>query len=380
MSIEVGYFGTYLVYLGLLSAILLLLFTKKKVLAPIGEDLFESYNKIATQDILVLFFLITIVGLRYNVGVDWPAYKEYFEGFNLYKNLTFQDQNMELGYYLINYLVSYVGGSYTLIFSIAAAISWVFILKSYPSKLLPLTIFFIFCDGYFFWSLNGVRQFIAVAIFAYSIKYIINKNFLYFILFITFASLFHYSAILLTPLYFLPYHRLYNQKWWTIAFTVSFIFAGTPLILKGLPIIFRSVSEFVPFLAGYNSYFESKYYEAVELPGIGLGYFFRILISFVFLIFSKPLLRKYPKTQIYFILFFIGIIIYNLFFTLQIVGRFTNYFLFLRAYLLGVLVYFFLKNKNFNYIGMGIIILYFVLLWVDILDSANSCCPYQFTF
>lgn len=371
-----GDFWTYIIYLGLLLGIILLLLTKKQVFSSTQDDLFDTYNKIQVQDLFILILLITIVGFRYNVGVDWPAYKNYFEDFN--KNLSYGYQGMEAGYYFINYLVSYIGGGYVIVFSIAAALSWFFILKSVPSKLLPLIIFFIFCDGYFFWSMNGVRQFIAVAIFAFSIKYIIRKELFNFFIFIALATLFHQSAILLLPLYFLPYHLLYNRKWWMIAFIVSFLFSGTSFILSGLPTIFKAISSIIPFLEGYNHYFETKYYIGKQLPGTGLGYFFRIIISFLFLFFSKPMLEKYPNSRIYFILFFIGIIIYNLFFTLQIVERFTIYFLFLRAYLLGILVYYLFKSKSFHFIGVSVLILYFILLWTDISNSANECCPYQF--
>ncbi|SLK04681.1 EpsG family protein [Salegentibacter salarius] len=371
------YFSTYIIYLGLLSGIILLLLTKKQVFAPVEGGILESYNKLNLQDYFILILLVTIVGLRYNVGVDWPAYKEYFEDFDLYKNLSFQDQTMEVGYYLINYFANYIGGGYILVFSIAACVSWFFVLKSVPAKLLPLIIFFIFSDGYFFWSMNGVRQFIAVAIFAYSIKFILSKKFLNYFLFIILAALFHQSAILLIPLFFIPYERVFKQKWWMIVFGISFVFSGTPLILSALPKIFKVISEFVPFLAGYNSYFDSQYYEARELTGTGLGYYFRILISFVLLIFSKPLIQKYPETRVYFVLFFLGVIIYNLFFSFQIVERFTTYFLFLRAYLLGFLVYYLYKSRTFNFIGLGILVIYFILFWSDIYTSANDCCPYQ---
>lgn len=380
MVIEFGYLGTYIIYLGLLFSILFLLLSKSRSVGDSGVVAFATHNKISIQDILVLILILFVVGIRYNVGVDWLAYKNYFEGFSLYKNRSFQNQNMEAGYYAINYLVNYLGGGYSMVFGIAAGISWIFILKSFPSKLLPLVVFFIFCDGYFFWSMNGVRQFVAIAIFSYSIKYILTKEFKHFALCLALASLFHYSAILLIPLYFLPYHRLYKKKWWGIAFITSFILSGTHFIISGLPKIFSFISNYVPLLAGYNGYFESKYYETVEMTGLGLGYLFRIVISFIFLIFSKSLIKKYPYLQIYFVLFFIGVIIYNLFFGLQIVSRFTNYFLFLRSYLLAALVYHFFKNKKISYMGVGIILLYFVLFWKDIFDSANQCCPYQFTF
>ena len=372
--------STFLTYLGLLGGAIFLLATKRKTFQTMNGELLGTYNKIQAQDLFVLILFTLVVGFRFDVGVDWAAYKAYFEELSLYKNISLLDERMEIGYVSLNAFVDFIGGNYTLLFAVTALISWYFILKSFPTKLLPLTFFFIFCDGYFFWSMNGVRQFMAIAIFAYAIKYILKENFKNYLICIVFAALFHKSVLLLIPLYFVPYHKLYHQKFWIIAFIMSFLFSRSPLILNTFQHIFASFSEYVPIMAGYTNYFDSQNYQAGHMDGTGLGYIFRIIITFLLLFFSKRVIERYPETRVYFILFFTGIIVFNLFFMFQIVGRFLHYFIFFRAYLLACLVFYLFPTRKYSYIGVGISISYFLLFLTDIFNSANQCCPYQFSF
>ncbi|WP_339889388.1 EpsG family protein [uncultured Flavobacterium sp.] len=56
---------------------------------------------------------------------------------------------------------------------------------------------------YGFFSITGIRQTLATAILFWSYKYIVERKIIYFLLFVFIASLFHISAFVFLPLYFI---------------------------------------------------------------------------------------------------------------------------------------------------------------------------------
>ncbi|MBC8305402.1 MAG: EpsG family protein, partial [Pelagibacterales bacterium] len=71
------------------------------------------------------------------------------------------------------------------------------------SKSPIISIFILITLGFYTFSFNAARQGIALAIFIYSMQFIINNKFKYFILFIGLGFFFHKSIIVALPLYFL---------------------------------------------------------------------------------------------------------------------------------------------------------------------------------
>ena len=59
------------------------------------------------------------------------------------------------------------------------------------------------CGTFYFFSMNGVRQSVAIMIFYYSFKYIEKHNFKKYAILNGIGFLFHSSAILFIPLYFI---------------------------------------------------------------------------------------------------------------------------------------------------------------------------------
>src|SRR5690606_22473386 len=103
-------------------------------------------------------------------------------------------------------------------FFVVSFISWFFFFKAVPRTILPLFLFFMFATEYFFWGMNGVRQFIAMGIWLFSIKFIVSRNIKKYLFLILFASIFHKSVLLLIFIYFIPFYKLYNRKVWLAIF------------------------------------------------------------------------------------------------------------------------------------------------------------------
>jgi len=85
------------------------------------------------------------------------------------------------------------------------------ILCNSDNPVFSLFIFICFC--LFYQAFNQSRQILALSIILYSYKYIVERNLLKYVLLILFASIFHNTALIFIPIYFLRYIKL---NWKTI--------------------------------------------------------------------------------------------------------------------------------------------------------------------
>ncbi len=326
--------------------------------------------------IIIISFM---VGFRYNVGVDWPGYKLYYLIIKNNVSILYDNQQWEFSYFWINKIIALLGLNYTAMFTVVAFISWYFIFKSLDEKFVPLLLFFIFADEFFFWSMNGVRQFVSIAIFLYSINFIILKDFKRYILLILLASTFHTSALLLIPIYFIPYEKIWSPYVWFVLFMCSLFIGNISALSDSLYPFFSNIVETFSMFKGYLSYFERGKFNASEV-NLGLGYAFRIIVAFFIFYFSEKIVKEYPDSKIYFILFFIGAIAFNLVYNYQLLGRINNYFLIMRPVVLSFIALYAFKNFKFRYFSVGLCCLYFIMFVNSIYKSSNMCSPYNFVF
>lgn len=98
---------------------------------------------------------------------------------------------------------------------------------------------------YYFCSLNIMRQALAMLIILYALKYIAEKDFKKYILYIALAGGFHYTSYIFIPLYFLLGRNFKTKK--NLALSLLMI----PIVLTGL-LIFVSNTK-------YSNYFVSMF-------------------------------------------------------------------------------------------------------------------------
>jgi transmembrane protein EpsG len=371
---------TYFIYLSLLFLVVYLAniaSLKQRTMTDILE--INKTNKLSIYHFVALIFICFVVGFRFEVGVDWKDYKNIYEALSLDKSMTFQDTYGEWGYFIINKLLANLDFNYTMMFFTLALITWYFIFKSVPAILLPLILFFLFTDEFFFSSMNLVRQYVAMGIFLYSIKFIINRNLIKYLFCIALAMLFHTSALFLLFLYFLPYEKLYNQKLWLITFLISFFFRGNQFIVDSLQSLLYFLANHLLLLENYLDYFSRGDIELVETV-VGFGYFFRIIITIFIVLFSKAVVKKYPKTAIYFILYFSGAIFFNIFYTTTIVLRIVNYLLIMRTITLALVICYLWQSGKYRILSIGVICLYLLFYLGMIFKPTNMYSPFKFVF
>ncbi|CAL2090693.1 conserved membrane hypothetical protein [Tenacibaculum sp. 190524A05c] len=373
-------FFTYAVYLILLFTLIISTKSFARRRKPISDEItFLEETKIDFKYLSVLIFISFIVGYRYFVGVDWEGYVNDFNDFKLSLYKGFSSQYYEYGYYILTYFISEFNFGYEVLFSIVAYISWFFIFKSVHARILPMFIFFLFADEYFFWSMNGVRQFAAISFWLISIRYIIKRNLVKFILYVFLGSLFHKSLLVLIPIYYLPFNKLYNKKWWIIIYLFTVLLANVEVFSNFLRKFILFLGDSISIVNRYVRYIDSGRLES-QNTALGLGFYFKIGINLLIILFSDKVIEMLPKLKIYFVLFFIGAVTFNVFYDFQLIGRFNHFFLINRALVLALIYYFLIRNLRYKLILNGVVVLYFVLFLYSIYKSSNMCNPYNLTF
>jgi hypothetical protein len=188
------------------------------------------------------FVLLFFSGFRYDVGVDWDAYYKYFgEDFfammERYHTKEMEPLNILLKKLLIVYEMD--DGSYWIWTMAVITLFFTFIGIYCLSNNCILSVVLYVCMGFFFFTLNGVRQHCAVSISFFSLFFIQNRRFLPFLVLNLIAIGFHYTAFLIFPLYFIA-NRIYSKRFYLIlilisvplSFVISFVFAKIMLLFS----------------------------------------------------------------------------------------------------------------------------------------------------
>lgn len=198
--------GVYLLIF--LTMIILMKFIKK-----------EKFN---LADFIIIIMLILIAGLRDGIGTD----------FNMYKSFYFYTgqqaaAKVEWGFLeLIRIVQKIFGERYFLFFTLCSAITIIPIYNIIKKKSnFPIVSLFLFVGlGFYTMSFNMVRQCISIAIMFYATQYIEERSLPKYILFVGLASLFHITAVVMLPMYFIV-NRDIDKRTLKLVFIMS-LFSG----------------------------------------------------------------------------------------------------------------------------------------------------------
>lgn len=182
--------------------------------APMQKQLKRTYL------VLCLFFIWILIAFRsYLIGNDTISYVNLFPilasyplsmyGNNLF-SILFTKNRFEYGYVLFNKVIYYFSKNPRWLLIISAAL--IIMLLGYTinkySKNPTLSLVIFVTMGFMAGTMSQIRQYIAWAICVYSIKFIIDNKPAKFICFTIIAMLFHISAIIFLPLYWLSKIKL----------------------------------------------------------------------------------------------------------------------------------------------------------------------------
>lgn len=153
---------------------------------------------------LLLFLFIVVSGFQYMVGTDIPDYIDEYN--HLYNELRFDvgdvDGKRQLGWILLCYLCRLITNDITLLKLLQAIFVNVsiFLFFKREAKYVFLCLTFYALSSYLLLNFNVLRQSISLGFALYAISYYKRKRYIFSLLFLYGAYLFHSSALVLLAL------------------------------------------------------------------------------------------------------------------------------------------------------------------------------------
>lgn len=151
------------------------------------------------------FFLILFASMRSSsVGTDTVNYTYNFEK-SLSSTYYDFDNGMEPGYQLFEYIILTCTNSYFWLFFISSMVVVLCYLTTIKKVSINYfySIFIFITFGFYTFFFNGLRQGFAMAIIFFGLPYFLEKRIISYSIVVFIASMFHVSALIMLPMYFL---------------------------------------------------------------------------------------------------------------------------------------------------------------------------------
>ena len=289
-------------------------------------------------------FLFTFVfGIRYGVGVDYFSYKEIYEG---YKVGDLFDEIGEWSFYLICDICHQLDLSVPAFFSILSFLQILFLYLAFRKKkiVLSYSILALFLTGIGISGFNNIiRQAIAFCIFVYSLTFIERKKILGYCLCILLAFSFHFSAIILFPIYFLfNKGQSYIQS---VKLQIIIVLCCYCISWLNIGSIISSKIEYLSMFLNYDGYFNTHFVEAKNRSIFDIVIF---IINILLVCYYKVVKQYYNDRlfEIIYTLFYISICLGYVLIDIHIIWRVLVYFSYLKFILFGYYMFFFKKEMK----------------------------------
>lgn len=212
-----------------------------------------------------LIVLSLFSGIRsFRVGTDSENYTRDFRiSLDIY-NFQF-NESIEIGYQVLKYLLLVLTHNYFWLFWLSGLIvvyCYLKIIKRYSVNYW-FSVFLFLTSGVYTFFFNGLRQGLAMAVFALAIPYLIEKRFFIYFVVCVVASLFHTTALFMVPFYFLVNFKI------KLIYKVMITFLGSLFTVRFL----------IAYIAEENERYKG-YAQVSESAGGFLTLGFYTLISF----------------------------------------------------------------------------------------------------
>jgi hypothetical protein len=297
-------------------------------------SLFENINKKVTYTLVILLTLILFVICAFrgpDVDRDYNTYITAFNGDNL--SVAIFEPTFVLISQVINF---FFRGNVIFLFIFYALIGVV--IKIYALTKLSTNIFvsiLIYISYYFsLHEMTQIRIGAACTFFLLALPHLISRNKLYFFGLIAISICFHFSALVLIPLWFLDTRKLVKIKW--LIFIFGSVIGG--IFLKSLITFIFENGTFGPFQQKILAY---EFANNSELNVFNIWMITKLIIAFYLVIYSQKF--KYIN---------------------------SNSIIFIKIYILSLCAYFLLSfNPAFavrinDIFGMSEIILFPIIVFI----------------
>lgn len=319
---------------------------------------------------LIVLLLSLVAGLRaVSVGIDTKTYNTVF---NIVSAGTVKAMyGIEESFIYICSILLHIWDNNHFVFFVFALISNGLIVfriweerENVAFRWAVLTYYVMF----FAFSLNGLRQFIAVGFVIYATRFVKRGEYIRFALLIAFAAAFHTSALI--GIAYLSLEML-SLRYYTSKkkFKISIIFVLTV-------VAFLALSPEI--LERYANYFEWK----VTSVGVMLLAKTLLLVASIFIIGQAGEQKNgdgYTATS-YRWYYFVGLLLTSLNYFFLYMGRIGLYFYIFEAFYIGYVF----KIKNYTveiiFLKAGYILILMYYLWSSITHGGQGELPYRFFY
>lgn len=206
-------------------------------------------NRLFIIGIFCILFLV--MALRFDIGNDYRQYTQtaheaYVGGYVV----------TEAGFnWLVRFLYWITGGEYyELVFAVFAFVTLAFFLKAFAGQSVNFaqTFFLFMMLGLYFQTFNTVRYYLALSVALFSMKYVLEKDYIKFVFWIFLAALFHKSVLLVIPAYWIA---TFEWKRWQIVMGLAVsaaCFLGKGFVLRLALIVYPSYKNTIYLEGEWN--------------------------------------------------------------------------------------------------------------------------------
>ena len=305
---------------------------------------------------IVFVFILTSVlvilsGLRNNIG-DTGTYMESYK--MIATNQSNIDLSVDFGFNLFQLLLINISTNpQILIFTTSLIINTlnIFTFRKYYS-LFELEVYIYITSCYYLVTMNGIRQALAAAIIFAATQFIINGEFIKYLIVVLIASTIHASAIIMLPIYFIVRSKAWS-KVTIVIIAISFI--SFIFFYKIMPVAFNMLE---------NTQY-GHYEEYILTGGSGGVNIVRVVIAAIpvilAFIYRCKLESEWKYSNVFVNMSLINLILYIFSLYNWIFSRFNIYFNLYSFVLLPYLIKNMLEKKERDLIYYLFILFYFIL-------------------
>ena len=241
-----------------------------------------------TFSILVGVEMALIIGLRNDVGADWKSYEQLYSYFGNKISNNFQNNRIEIGYKVLNYILWNLNIPYWGLNLFMAVLTMFFFLKAcleFENDIF-LYVYLYVCFFFFYFAMNQTRQALAMAIGIYAVSQLIKGNSKKFICLILLATMFHYVSLVYLVLLFTRKLEINNGL-------VIKVLIGAIGCFLASKIVFEIVKHTI-----YSFYFQQGY-EIENYNSIYMNTFIRVIFLLLCLWRYEYMEKGYRKSVLY---------------------------------------------------------------------------------
>ncbi|PXW92009.1 EpsG-like putative glucosyltransferase [Streptohalobacillus salinus] len=351
------------VYIFLLVFIISMLVIHEKLFdlnANNGITLSKRDTSLKKMSFISVFLTLGLFSaFRDGIGIDYISYIMHIE--RIAMGLP---NYMEPGFQYLAKFIMYITKDPRMVIGAASIITSFFYVSAIykQSNNIKFSVFLFLTWGYYFFTFNTIRNYLALSIVIYAIVYLFDRKYFKFIFGILIAALFHKSALICLPLYFIASKKINKQTYLLIAMSSLLLF-----FLKDL---LRDVAFWI-----YPQY-EGTVYDTGRIS------IFNILKSSVVLFYGVMYYSKIKadiKLRTYFNLNFFSLIIYTSLYWLPEISRIGFYFNIVSIFLIPNLTILIKKRDRMiiNLLIYSFSIIIFVLLMRSFYAPNIKLLPYN---